>query len=95
MRLPTDGDFSTICIEIRDQVESSGTESLVWSDDQYQLGSFCGGWDPEHERFFFSYYAPDYIDYWFSISLADAQAVANGKAINPVLKPNGPAPQWP
>ena len=95
MKIPLDGDFRALCIYITDQVANEGKQSLVWSDDQYQRGSFCGGWDPEHERFFFSYYAPDKIDYTFSITLVEARAVAEGNAIQPTVTPSGPAPQWP
>ena len=95
MHLPQSPDFLSICREIAQQVADEGFESLVWSDDMYQGGPFCGGWDPLHQRFFFSYYAPDGIDYWFDVSLDEVHAVTRGEPINPILTPHGPAPSWP
>ena len=78
MKLEIDDDFRSICRTIVDEFDRSGEASLVWSDDLYQRGRFCGGWDPEQRKFFFSYYAPDSGDYIFSFDLQDARRVAEG-----------------
>lgn len=63
VKLIIDDDFRQICKEIISRYDDDGPDSLIWSDDEYQRGVFCGGWNPEHRKFFFSYYAPDGGDY--------------------------------
>lgn len=97
MKLIVDTDFRSICAEIVAAYEKFGEASLVWSDDQYQHGCFCGGWCPSGERgpaFYFSYLAPDGGDYIFSFLLDDAKKVASGGSIDPPLVFWKQAPDW-
>lgn len=86
MQLVIDDDFRCICKQIIADFDARGEASLVWSDDQYQADKFCGGWEPESRRFWFSFYAPDGGDYIFSFTLDEARVVANGGAIQPTLE---------
>ena len=95
MQLPIEGDFREICREIHAEVMSVGERALVWSDDMYQRGPFCGGWDPEPKRFFFSFHAPDGVDYWFSVTLWEILAIAEGERVQPELERRGPYSDWP
>jgi len=97
MKLVIDDDLRTICKTIVDRYSQCGDDSLVWSDDQYQQGAFCGGWAPNGflgPAFYFSYYAPDGHDYIFSFSLSDAVSVAGGGVIDPLLTYWKPSPDW-
>jgi hypothetical protein len=94
MQLVIDDDFRAICRRIVQEYEARGEDSLVWSDDQYQQGSFCGGWEPERGRFYFSYYAPDGGDYIFWFTLEETRSVASGGTIDPPLEFWKKAPEW-
>lgn len=94
MRLIIDDEFREICREIVAAYEREGESSLVWSDDQYQAANFCGGWDPKHARFAFSFYAPDGGDYIFSFTLEEARVVAAGGEIDPPMEWWKRAPEW-
>ncbi len=90
MKLTIDNDFREICREI----VAKGEAAFVDSDDLYQQGNFCGGWDEEHGVFAFSFYAPDGGDYIFSLSVEEARVVAEGGSIDPPLKYWKKAPIW-
>jgi len=85
MKLEVTDEFRALCKDIFEEYEAIGDKALVWSDDRYQSDHFCGGWDPHHARYFFSYYAPDGGDYIFSFTLDDARLVHAGGTIDPVL----------
>lgn len=81
MKLPIDEEFREICGQIVSRYDAEGPSALKWSDDEYQFGAFCGGWDPDGHhgpRFYFSFYAPDGGNYLFSFTLDEAHAVARG-----------------
>jgi hypothetical protein len=86
MNLILDDEFRAICREIITEYDRKGDASLVESDDLYQTSCYCGGWQPEDRRFWFSFYAPDGGDYIFSFSLEDARMVASGGTIDPPLE---------
>lgn len=94
MKLVIDDDFRRICRTIVSRYDQDGDASLIYSDDEYQEGAFCGGWYPEDRRFFFSFYAPDGGDYIFDFTLDDARAVAEGGSIDPPLRYWKQAPDW-
>jgi len=94
VELIIDEDFRVICLEIFDRLDRIGRGRLVWSDDEYQRGAFCGGWDPELERFAFSFYASDGGDYIFQFTVEDARVVAKGGTIEPRLEYWKQAPSW-
>lgn len=94
MRLEIDDDFRTICKAIVSLYDREGDRSLVWNEDQYQVGKFAGGWVPDKSKFYFSYYAPDGSDYIFSFTLEEARVVANGGVIDPPLEYWKQSPDW-
>lgn len=72
--------------ELRAHLESiatSGWDDAQWAereaDDWFQSANYRGGYDADDGCFWFSYYAPDRQEYWFSFSLADVSDALSGR----------------
>jgi hypothetical protein len=95
MKLIIDENLRQLCRKIVADYDTNGEASLIDSDDLYQAPNFCGGWQSEDRRFWFSFYAKDGGDYIFSFTLDEARLVASGGSIDPPLEYWKEAPGWP
>ena len=89
MKLTPDAEFVEICREIRADNLTVEEWREVESDDMFQSEHFCGGFEEGDDAFCFSYYSPDGQEYWFQITLDEAQRIAAGELIMLDLRPAG------
>ncbi|MEH6344348.1 MAG: hypothetical protein V7785_04635 [Bermanella sp.] len=79
MEIPITEELELICF----QIKVKNYSVTQWSDlaraDMFQYEHISGGFDKQENRFCFSYYSENDIEYWFQLSLQQAIAVANGK----------------
>ncbi len=80
MDIPITSQLESICQDIRAKNYSMEQWAQVESDDMFQSGSFCGGFDADESEFCFSFYATNGKEYWFQIDLKMAIETSNGKA---------------
>lgn len=81
MKLPSDQEFAAICREIRDENLTLEAWDEICSDDMFQSEHFCGGFENTEDQFTFSYYHADGQEYWFQITLEEAQRIAAGEEV--------------
>jgi hypothetical protein len=55
--------------------------ALYESSDEFQSAHYCGGFESEEEAFCFSYYDPQGGEMWFTLSLGQAQTIAQGRSV--------------
>ena len=87
MKIPPDPEFVEICREIRADNLTVAEWREVESDDMFQSEHFCGGFEAIEDAFCFSYYSPDGQEYWFQITLEEAQRVAACELIMLDIRP--------
>ncbi|RME56820.1 hypothetical protein D6779_09940 [Candidatus Parcubacteria bacterium] len=80
MRLIPDEDLITICREIVAAGKTEKDWAASESDDMFQRGSYCGGFDADENEFCFETVV-DGVEYWFQFSLNDAARIADGEAV--------------
>ena len=83
MTLLVDEELKEICLEIVAQQWSEQQWAQSEADDWFQTERFQGGYDATEKAFCFSFHASDSGEYWFQISLAEAESIARGE--QPVL----------
>lgn len=81
MKIPPDAEFVEICGEIQAENLTVAEWREIESDDMFQSEHFCGGFEAIEDAFCFSYYSPDGPEYWFQITLEEAQRIAAGELI--------------
>lgn len=52
------------------------------SDDEFQTAQFVGGCDATEGAFTFSWYDPDEVEWWFTLTMDEAARVAAGENID-------------
>ncbi len=77
MKVPIDEDLRRIARAIANEKKSLDEWAEIESDDMFQEGSYCGGFDADEGEFCFSYYGPD-GKVWFEMSLGQVEEVASG-----------------
>jgi hypothetical protein len=79
MKFQTDDEFKDIC----QQIVAHNLTPEEWregeSDDSFQSGHFCGGYDADEDAFCFSYYDPEQKEWWFQLTLPEVQKVLSGE----------------
>jgi hypothetical protein len=86
-KLRIDDEFIGICREIVAEGLTEGEWAQRESCDWFQTTRYVGGFDGDDCSFCFSYYDEDGEEWWFSISLAEALAVASGHHPDVYLRP--------
>ncbi len=81
MKIPNDSHLTEICCLIRDESLSIAEWRDIESDDMFQKGHFCGGFEAIEDEFCFSYYSPDGQEYWFQLSLEECLNLAKGDPV--------------
>ena len=82
-----DEELRKLCAEI---VAESLTEP-EWaereSDDMFQTGHYCGGFDADESAFCFSHSRDDGSEWWFQLTLDEVGRVARGEAVQLNARP--------
>lgn len=94
MKVPLDDEFVCLAVQIAAKLDRVGEAAFVWSDNEYQLQRYCGGWEPASRKFWFSFYAPDGGDYIFCLSPDGMRDAAKGDMRETVGKFWKQAPPW-
>ena len=78
MEIPLTKEFESICGEIKSKSYSIDQWAEIESDDMFQAGDFCGGFDADEKEFCFSFHHQSGTEYWFQFDLSVAVNIANG-----------------
>lgn len=80
MQIPITEEF----VEIAKAIVASNRSLAQWaeleSDDEFQTKQYCGGFDADEQAFCFSYYS-DLREFWFQVSLEQAESIARGQRV--------------
>jgi hypothetical protein len=68
-----------ICFQIKVKNYTEEQWGQIARADMFQDDVYSGGFDRRENRFCFSYYSENEIEYWFQLSLQQAIDIANGK----------------
>jgi hypothetical protein len=69
------------CLAIAGMRRSVEEWAVFESCDQFQSPHFCGGFEADEKAFCFSYYDLNGTESWFTLSLSQAQAIAQGASV--------------
>ena len=81
MNLKITDDFVQICKAIVKANKTIEEWCEIESDDMFQAGTYCGGFDADEREFCFEVIIDD-SEYWFQFSLEQAVLIAGGKTTN-------------
>jgi hypothetical protein len=87
MMLTLHADFRAIATEIVDEGKTIDEWAEIESDDMFQRGAYCGGFDATEMQFTFSFFDPGGREFWFQLSLADLNEVATGRIRDVAARP--------
>jgi len=80
MNLKITDEFVQICRAIVNASKTIEEWCEIESDDMFQLGDYCGGYDADEQGFCFEVII-DGVELWFQLSLEQAALIAEGKDI--------------
>lgn len=86
MLLPLTPEFRDICRDIIAEHRTLDEWAETPACDYFQSPHFCGGF--EDRDFCFSFFAPDSVEHWFSVTLDQAHAIARGDDVTIELSPS-------
>jgi hypothetical protein len=82
MRVPITTDLKTICKAIsRSERKTEAEWAAVESDDMFQTSTVHGGYDATEQAFCFSYYDAAEQEWWFQLTLREAEDLAVGEHV--------------
>ncbi|MCA9117824.1 MAG: hypothetical protein KDA79_22290 [Planctomycetaceae bacterium] len=82
-----DDPFRDICQQILDQNKTPDEWSEIESDDMFQHGPYCGGFDATEGEFCFSLYRED-GEFWFQVSLEQVRQIVGGRLKYVTIRPS-------
>ena len=82
MEIPISRELKEICVEVQETGYSLEQWAEIESDDMFQNGSYCGGFDADEGEFCFSFYSSSGQELWFQIDLDLAYRIANGSPLS-------------
>jgi hypothetical protein len=78
MKIRIDEDMKSIAKSIHEMNLSSEQWAARESDDEFQHGKYCGGYDKDEEAFCFSWWDADGDEFWFQFTLDEARMMIEG-----------------
>lgn len=87
MQIPQNEELRAICQSIVGKELSLEQWAEIESSDMFQSPVFCGGFDADERAFLFSWYANDSDEYWFQLSIEEAEEIASGGSPQIVGRP--------
>lgn len=76
MEIKVDNEMQKICENIINEKKTETEWALIESSDMFQTEHYCGGFDATENAFCFSYYKDNGEEYWFQITLKEADEIA-------------------
>jgi hypothetical protein len=86
-QLDPDPEFVSICRQMVEQGWTDADWAERESSDCFQTQNFCRGYDADEGAFCFSYYDASGNEWWFQVSLAEAQTISAGERLVIALRP--------
>lgn len=80
-QLRIDNELKNICEQIRRENKTIEEWYQIESDDMFQSGNYCGGFDGIEQEFCFSYYDDEGKEWWFQFSFFDIEKIISGKML--------------
>jgi hypothetical protein len=75
----TDHELLLICDQIAEHNKPLEEWKKIESCDQFQTDHYCGGFESDEDAFWFSYYDDKGKEYYFKLTIDDAQNIAANK----------------
>ncbi len=87
-QVQVDNDLLAIAREILDSNRSKAEWAEVESDDMFQLGSWCGGFEALEGAFTFSYYRNDGQEFWCTLTIEELRMLVEGRSTTLEVRPS-------